>query len=399
MDGINDTADTADAASFIEPASASDDHASIGTTDHLAITSDYDPTLHHHRTATSTTAGASLVGSLTDSVTEHVFENGRRYHRYKSGRYPIPNDDMEASRENVRNALFSELLGGQLHLAPLARPQHIMDVGTGFGDWAVEAGDRYPSARVVGLDLSPIQSVWIPPNVEFVVDDVEDNAWIHGSDVDFFHFRMVAVVLKDPAAVARTAFANLRPGGWIEFQEVYPRIACQDGDDDGGGGDDDNNNNNNNNSTRPPGAGDDYVVARFYRLAARVLRRRYGWDLFAAGHLPRQLQDIGFVRVQRRVCHVPIGYWPKDPRRMQQAFLLEETLTEFMAAMQAKPFSGGIDLAADEGEDGGARVVMSADEVDALCHEVRAALRAKHVHAYIPFHFIWAQKPEQPPSG
>lgn len=368
-----------DSADFIEPASASDDNdndndsASVFTTDRLAFTSDYDPTLNH-------TTTASLVGSVTDSVNEHVYENGRRYHRYKSGRYPIPNDDMEASRENVRNALFSELLGGQLHLAPIGdSPQHIMDVGTGFGDWAIDAGDWYPSARVVGLDLSPIQSVWIPPNVEFVVDDVEDNTWIHGSDFDLIHFRMVAVVLQDPAAAARTAYENLRPGGWVEFQEVYPRIGCHD---DTLGVDPEN-----------------YVVTRFYRLAARVLRGQYGWDLFAAEHLPRQLEELGFVNVKRRVCHVPIGYWPKDPRRMQHAFLFEETLTEFMAAMQAKPLSGGIDVVFDD-VDGksGERIVMSADEVDALCDEVRAALRVKHVHAYIPFHFIWAQKPERAPA-
>lgn len=375
MDDLGDMDDMDDMADFIEPASASasasDDTASVFTTDRLAVTSDYDPTLH-------TATNASLIGSVTDSVNGHVYENGRRYHRYKSGRYPIPNDDAEASRENVRNALFSELLGGQLHLAPIGEcPQRIMDVGTGFGDWAIEAGDRYPSARVIGLDLSPIQSVWIPPNVEFVVDDVEDNAWIHGSDFDLIHFRIVAVTLKNPAAAAKTAFDNLRPGGWVEFQEVYPRIGCHD-------------------DTLPDP--DSHVVARFYRLAARVLRHQYGWDLFAAEHLPRQLEQLGFVHIQRRICHVPIGFWPKDPRRMQHAFLLEETLNEFMAAMQVKPLGGGVDMEVEEDDGTTERITMTADEVDALCDEVRAALRAKHVHAYIPFHFIWAQKPEQSPS-
>ncbi len=67
-------------------------------------------------------------------------------------------------------------------------------------------GDKYPSAKVLGLDLSPIQSVWIPPNVEFVVDDVEDSVWIHGSDFDYIHFRLIAIVLRDLVRVATAAF-------------------------------------------------------------------------------------------------------------------------------------------------------------------------------------------------
>jgi hypothetical protein len=27
-------------------------------------------------------------------------------------------------------------------------------------------GDRYPSAEITGLDLSPIQPTWVPPNVK-----------------------------------------------------------------------------------------------------------------------------------------------------------------------------------------------------------------------------------------
>ncbi len=67
-------------------------------------------------------------------------EPSSRYHAYKPGRYPIPNDEKEAMRENIRNALFLDLLGGRLHLAPIGeRPQKIADIGTGFGEWAIES--------------------------------------------------------------------------------------------------------------------------------------------------------------------------------------------------------------------------------------------------------------------
>lgn len=33
--------------------------------------------------------------SLADSVRDYIFENGRRYHRFREGRYNFPNDDVE----------------------------------------------------------------------------------------------------------------------------------------------------------------------------------------------------------------------------------------------------------------------------------------------------------------
>ena len=119
----------------------------------------------------------------------------------------MPNDDKEYQRETVRNALFTDILGGKLHLAPIGdQPQKIIDIGTGFGDWAIDAADCYPSAKVIGLDLSPIQPSWVPGNVKFVIDDVEENAWIHGSGYDFAHFRVMVAILKDLSPVLTNVF-------------------------------------------------------------------------------------------------------------------------------------------------------------------------------------------------
>jgi len=57
-------------------------------------------------------------------------------------------------------------------------------------------GELFPSAQVLGVDLSPIQPVWIPPNVEFIVDDIEDE-WAYASDFDYVHLRMVGLSIKD----------------------------------------------------------------------------------------------------------------------------------------------------------------------------------------------------------
>jgi cyclopropane fatty-acyl-phospholipid synthase-like methyltransferase len=47
-------------------------------------------------------------------------------------------------------------------MTKLEEPHNILDVGTGTGIWAIEAGDLYPSAAVTGVDLSPIQPNWMP---------------------------------------------------------------------------------------------------------------------------------------------------------------------------------------------------------------------------------------------
>jgi cyclopropane fatty-acyl-phospholipid synthase-like methyltransferase len=69
------------------------------------------------------------------------------------------------------------MLSRRLHLAPISSPHRILDVGTGTGIWAIDAADKYPSADVVGTDLSPIQPSWVPPNCRFEVDDAE-RRWI-----------------------------------------------------------------------------------------------------------------------------------------------------------------------------------------------------------------------------
>lgn len=77
--------------------------------------------------------------SLASSVRDYVFENNRRYHKYKEGRYLIPNDDPEQEREDMKHAMIVHLCGGKLHFAPLEDPQEILDIGTGTGIWAIDS--------------------------------------------------------------------------------------------------------------------------------------------------------------------------------------------------------------------------------------------------------------------
>ncbi len=68
----------------------------------------------------------------------------RRYHMFRYGRYPLPNDEDEYKRESLRHMMMKELLNGKLYLAPIGNhPHKIADLGTGFGDWAIEGTDAH----------------------------------------------------------------------------------------------------------------------------------------------------------------------------------------------------------------------------------------------------------------
>jgi hypothetical protein len=77
--------------------------------------------------------------SLSSSVRDYVFENNRRYHKFKEGRYLIPNDEPEQEREDMKHSMIVNLCEGALHMAPLGNPHRILDIGTGTGIWAVDS--------------------------------------------------------------------------------------------------------------------------------------------------------------------------------------------------------------------------------------------------------------------
>jgi hypothetical protein len=80
--------------------------------------------------------------SISSSVRDYAFENGRRYHAFRAGNYQFPNDESEQEREDMKHAMIINLCGGKLHFAPLENPQQVLDIGTGTGIWAIDS--RYP---------------------------------------------------------------------------------------------------------------------------------------------------------------------------------------------------------------------------------------------------------------
>ncbi|KAI9757428.1 MAG: hypothetical protein M1815_001249, partial [Lichina confinis] len=221
-------------------------------------------------------------------VLSYRVENGRRYHAYKDGSYSFPNDDQELDRLDMTHHMIKLRIGG-LHLAPIGdRPGRVIDVGTGTGIWAIEMGDAYPSAEVIGTDLSPVQPSLVPPNVKFVVDDCEET-WAFPNPFDYIHLRFLGGGIKDWARLTGRVFDNLVPGGWVEFQDIDARYYSEDGT-----------------------YTEELHTAQWIQGLMQA-GEKIGRDVSPALKLEERVRDAGFTNVVHRKFKMPIGPWPKDP--------------------------------------------------------------------------------------
>ncbi|KAJ4300515.1 hypothetical protein N0V88_003191 [Collariella sp. IMI 366227] len=208
------------------------------------------------------------------------WDGDERYHAFREGRYPLPNDDVEQQREGIRHEMLKEVIDGKLYLAPIGdRPQKIIDLGTG----------------------------------------------------------------------------NLKPGGWLEIQDILPQVSSDD-------------------DSIPPA----YPVIRFYSMIKPVLRDHYGFDIRVLDTLPALLQDLGYVNVQRKVFHVPIGEWAREKRLRVIGSYMRSVLLDLVGAMAARPL---------------VEAGYEREEIEALAADVAEAMENRRIHAYLPIHFVWAQKP------
>ncbi|KAF2691045.1 S-adenosyl-L-methionine-dependent methyltransferase [Lentithecium fluviatile CBS 122367] len=304
----------------------------------------------------------SYATSLSSSVEKYKWEHGRRYHSYREGAYNFPNDESEQDRLDLSHHLCLMLLDDKLHLAdlPQDKPLRILDVGTGTGIWAMDIGDKYPNAEVVGNDLSPIQPRWVPPNVHFEVDDVEDT-WPPRAPFDLIHIRYMLGSIQDWPKLLRQAWDQVAPGGWIELQDFNTHAYSEDGSE-----------------------GEDNMVIKFCQVFNQACDKM-GRNGSPGQHLKGWAEAAGFTNVQHQIRKVPIGPWAKDKKLKQIGALYQINLTELLEAALL-----GL-MTRVEG--------WSPDEVHVFMAKVRTDLKKKSVHLMQEFHVVWAQKPAAPTSS
>ncbi|CAH0021566.1 unnamed protein product [Clonostachys rhizophaga] len=134
----------------------------------------------------------SSTTSINSSILRYREENGRTYHAYKDEKY---------ERLDLQYHLSLRTLDDKLYICPVGRDggiplRNVLDLGTGTGAWALDFAEENPETQVYGVDLSPIQGPFVPPNVTFQVDDVEDQ-WTYSTKFDFIYSRHMTSSISD----------------------------------------------------------------------------------------------------------------------------------------------------------------------------------------------------------
>ncbi|KAH8650253.1 methyltransferase domain-containing protein [Tricladium varicosporioides] len=304
-----------------------------------------------------TDSSGTVSTSLASGTRDYVFENGRRYHKYHEGSYNFPNDDLEQERENMTHALITSVCH-RLHFAPIGvNPQNVLDIGTGTGIWATAMGDQYPSANISGVDLSPIQPRWVPPNVRFIVDDIESPWPYPRRHFDYIHSRHIVMAIRDWPRLMRQALTHLKPGGWMEMQEIHHRPYCHD-------------------ASMPP----DHLVAEYWSLVSDGLAS-LGVNSDATILLADMMRDAGFINVTTRTFPLPIGGWPKNKTLRRVGLDWRAILLDGAQPIALGPMTRGLK--------------WNREQVEMQLVKVRNAYMDEQVHSYMLLHVIYGQKPEE----
>lgn len=62
-------------------------------------------------------------------------EHGHRYAVFRDVRYPMPIDEIEQNREDLKHSMLMMLTENKLFFSPIGdHPQKILDIGTGTGE-------------------------------------------------------------------------------------------------------------------------------------------------------------------------------------------------------------------------------------------------------------------------
>ncbi|KAK1700505.1 methyltransferase [Colletotrichum godetiae] len=296
--------------------------------------------------------------SLPDDVECFPRHFGRTYHAYRAGSYVFPNDPAEQERLDLQSLALTELFSGRLHFAPIAvqgTPKRILDVGTGTGAWAMDMGDVYPEAKIVGIDLSPIQSNAVPPNVHFYIEDAAQS-WQWEDPFDYIHTRVLLGSFGDfKNEVIQQAFDSLRPGGWLESQDFNLEATSDD-------------------DTLAP----DSPLSRWVddmNLASEMIGR----PLSRAHMLREWYEEVGFVDVHQRVFKIPINGWAKHPRHKHVGRLWEQNFLDGLSGFSMALFTQVLE--------------RQQEEVQVSLVDVRRDISNMQIHAYQHVWVVWGRKP------
>ncbi|OKL59266.1 hypothetical protein UA08_05678 [Talaromyces atroroseus] len=305
---------------------------------------------------------ASYTSSISSSVRNYKYENGRRYHAFKEGSHLLPNDESEQARMDLAHHIYLMITGGKLHLSPISNPQRVLDLGTGTGIWAIDFADEYPNAHILGSSQPEYTNPKIghenrvPPNLQFEVDDFESE-WSYSQKFDFIHGREMEGMVQDFDRLFKQTYQNLTPGGWAEFSSIELNTFCDD-------------------ETRQKAAVWTRWSENLHRAACT-----FGKNMRTVRTWEDRLRAVGFRNVQSAVFPLPFSPWPKDPKLKALGRYQQLHMFEGIPSYSLRLYTSVLN--------------WPKDKVEALLAEVQNILKDRSCHLYTLVHFVYGQKPDE----
>ena len=154
----------------------------------------------------------------------------------------------------------------------------------------MDVADQHPEATVRGVDLSPIQPIWVPQNCTFELDDFNDKWFDFGTPLtyDLIHARELLGSVPDWTTMYRKAYKALEPGGW--FDQAEPSILFL---------------------SEYSEFETEHPFSRWNKVVMDA-GEKAGMDFDIGAKIKDRLEAVGFVNVRTRYTKWPIGPWPKD---------------------------------------------------------------------------------------
>ncbi|KAH0424602.1 SAM dependent methyltransferase [Colletotrichum camelliae] len=285
-----------------------------------------------------------------------------------------PNDEKQIEGFDVTHHFMLLLMNNHLFGAPVeGKNLKILDVGTGTGIWAMYVLHIMPirfvkeneDFHVIGIDISPIQPGWVPPNCQFFIDDAQLDWTFKPDEFDFVHARGLFGGIDNWQKLYDQAFRHLKPGGWFESIEADSQVRSQ-----------------NDEIEKDPKhvfkqwaplfwqAGD--IIGKTFRVAQDDVQNPIIMETC--------MRRAGFVDIVHKKWRVPVGPWAKDPYWKEVG-----------------EYAG---LYVDQGLEGWALRPLSEilgwtyEELLVFIDGMRKELRNKSAMPYFNYHMVYGRKPE-----